>query len=168
MLFLQKNIKILFTFCIIGIYLFVRSITIPGILEESFYFTENATLLQLSNILNGDSLRKYSVLSLNITPIITCMALLQIYTIIRYLRDRRINGTPIIKDIYKTHIEKYFFLLLLYISFIESSIYLLYLHIQPRHISLYEGHYPVKYFVICYILLMSGTFFLHIFELYGC
>ena len=68
---IEKNIKILFTFCIIGIYLFVRSITIPGILEESFYFTENATLLQLSNILNGDSLRKYSVLSLNITPIIT-------------------------------------------------------------------------------------------------
>nr|AGH24346.1 SecY-type transporter protein [Reclinomonas americana ATCC 50283] len=151
--------RIFFTFFIIFLLFLFRNVKLPGIELEILTKNVGIKMIDITNIVNGNA--KFSILGLNITPIITCLLIQQFIYVFSSLEI----FTSRSKNIYlnKNNFEKYYIYVFIIISYLEGIIYL---NIISRgSISPFlEGFLDdtINYF-LCVTSLVLGSFILYTF-----
>nr|AGH24413.1 SecY-type transporter protein [Reclinomonas americana ATCC 50284] len=155
----EMSSRILFTFFIIFLLFVFRSITLPGIELEILTKNIGVKIIDITNIVNGNS--KFSMLGLNITPIITCLLIQQFVYIFSSLNIFTFKSKNIYFD--RNHFDRYYIYYFILISYIEGIIYLKI--INNTSISPFLQGFlvdSISYF-LCVTSLVLGSFILYSF-----
>lgn len=148
-------IKIFFTLIILFFYLFLRNIPLPGIESFSKQY-QNESFIELVDVVAGSSITKYSILSLNITPMITSILVVQVYWIVYTYLKKGIIYKPY--SVIWGDMSSLFLYVFIVVSFVFSILYLQYLNIYTLSYVQFNYLLYIIHLVLLIFILVVGSF----------
>ena len=115
--------KVFFTISILFLYYCLLQITLPGVGITNLLPCNDLDVIQITDILSGTSLRKYSICCLNIIPMITWLIFKQLYKVFMDFISNLHKNTTYDKYLFRIN-NKYSIYLIFLISYAEGYIYL--------------------------------------------
>lgn len=150
-------LRLLVTVVILVVYLLLLNISVIET-DTSVSISDELTYLQISNIMNGT--RRYSILGLNIAPIVTVMLLLRIVPAIAGILGRK-GMMEYNTDKFLAYISNRLYLYIGVVSILEGVLYIQYVVKRGGSYALNTMLGETSYYIYYLLVITAGSFFVY-------